>query len=140
MRDRLQDLTGVGAVIVFVGTGLPAMAAAFQRDFAPGLPVLSDPSRRLFELAGMRRGLGSTLRWRLMANLLRALRRGFRQRGVQGDAWQQGGVLVLDERGAVLHRQVDGVAGDLLDLEAVAAHLGPDPPAAASRIPGAPLP
>ena len=123
MRDHLRDLTGDGVELLFVGTGLPAMAASFQREFAAGLPVLSDPTRRVFEVAGMRRGVGSTLRFRLLANMLRALRRGFRQHKVQGDAWQQGGVLVLDGDGTVLHRQVDGTAGDLLDLDAVAAAI-----------------
>lgn len=122
MRDRIGD-PGEGIRIVFVGTGLPAMAAAFAAEHAGGMPVLTDPTRRVFELAGMRRGVLPLLHWRFLANLLRALRSGFRQTRVQGDAWQQGGVLVLDASGRVLLRQVDAATGDVLDLEGVVAAL-----------------
>ena len=55
---------------------------------------------------------------------------GFRQGRVQGDAWQQGGLLLLDADGRVLHRQVDRAGGDPLDVAAVLV--------AAGRVPAAP--
>lgn len=97
------------------------MAAAFAREHAGGWPVLADSARTAFGAAGLRRGFGSLLRGRLLANWWRASRRGFRQGRVQGDAWQLGGVVVLDRAGRVLHRQVDGTAGDELDVDAVLA-------------------
>jgi hypothetical protein len=87
--------------------------------------VLSDPTRAVFAAAGMRRSLFATLHWRLFVNAWRAFRRGFRQTSVQGDPWQQGGVLVLDRDGAVRHRQIDRAGGDMLDLDAVLAALRP---------------
>ena len=121
MRTREQELAAAGAHLLFVGTGLPAMAADFARTHAGPHPVFSDPARATFAAAGMKRSLWTTLHWRLVPNAWRALRRGFRQTKVQGDAWQQGGVLVFDAAGRVLHRQVDGAAGDALDLDAVVA-------------------
>ncbi len=121
MRTHEPALTAAGARLVFVGTGLPAMAADFARTHAGGHAVLSDPQRRAFAAAGMRRTLWSTLHWRLLANAWRALRAGFRQTKVQGDPWQQGGVLVFDARGVVRHQEVDGAAGDVLDVAAVLA-------------------
>lgn len=123
MRRLEPLLASSGARLVFVGTGLPAMAADFVRSHAGSHAVVCDPTRRVFAAAGMRRSLGATLHWRLLANALRALRAGFRQGRVQGDAWQQGGVLVVTAGGRLLHRQVDQVGGDLLDLEAVAAAI-----------------
>ncbi len=49
----------------------------------------------------------------------RALRHGFRQSRVQGDPWQQGGVLLLSPTGEVLHAQRDGTAGDVVDFARV---------------------
>ncbi|MBX3461561.1 MAG: AhpC/TSA family protein [Planctomycetes bacterium] len=121
MRRRETDLAALGARLVFVGTGTPAMAADFARTHAGPHPVLSDPARRTFAAAGMRRSLWATLHWRLLPNLLRALRAGFRQTGVQGDAWQQGGVVVFDAEGRMRHREVDHAGGDELDLDAVVA-------------------
>jgi peroxiredoxin len=108
-----------GARIVFVGTGLPAMASDFAVQQAGGLPVLSDPTRRIFELAGMRRGLSTVLRLKTFLNSWRAFRRGHRQTKVQGDPWQQGGVLVLDKSGAIAHAQRDSAAGDPIDWRRV---------------------
>ncbi len=121
MRTRAAELAAAGARVVFVGTGLPAMAADFARTHAGGHPVLSDPQRRTFAAAGTARGLAATLHWRMLRNAWRALRAGFRQTAVQGDAWQQGGVLVVDAAGRALHHEVDAAAGDPLDLQAVVA-------------------
>jgi len=109
---------------VFVGTGTPAMAADFARTHAGPHPVLSDPARATFAAAGMRRSVWATLHWRLLGNAWRALRAGFRQGRVQGDAWQQGGAIVLDREGAVVYRQVDRAGGDPLDVGAIVASVG----------------
>lgn len=121
MRTREPDLLAADARLVFVGTGLPGMAADFARQHAGPWPVLSDAKKRAFAAAGMRRGLFTTLHWRTLGNALRALRRGFRQGRVQGDPWQQGGVLVLDARGQLRHQQFDAAGGDPIDIAAVMA-------------------
>lgn len=121
MRRRDVEFAGLPARLLFIGTGTPAMAADFARQHAGPHPVLVDPARATFRAAGMRRALGATLHWRLVPNLLRALRAGFRQTRVQGDAWQQGGALVLDAAGRVQHRQVDRAGGEPLDLDALVA-------------------
>lgn len=98
--------------LVFVGTGTPAMAGAFAREVAGPHPVLCDSTRAAFAAARMRHGLASVLHPRAVLNAWRALRAGFRQTRVQGDPWQQGGVLVFDGKGSLLHAAVDAVAGD----------------------------
>lgn len=119
MRRRDPELAAAGAKVVFVGTGTPAMAADFAAQWAGDQVVLSDPDRRTFAAAGMRRSLGATLHWRLFRNAWRAFRAGFRQTRVQGDPWQQGGVLVFAADGRLLHQQHDEVGGDPIDLDAV---------------------
>ncbi|MBL8756716.1 MAG: AhpC/TSA family protein [Planctomycetes bacterium] len=121
MRTREAELQAAGANLVFVGSGLPAMAADFARQHAGPHPVLSDPQRSAFAAAGMRRGWYTLLHWRFVANLWRSLRAGFRQAGVQGDPWQHGGVLVLAADRRLLHQQLDTTAGDEVDVDAVLA-------------------
>ena len=119
MRGIEADaLRGFGD-IVFVGPGTPAMAKAFARERAVGDRVLSDPDRRAFAAARLRRGIGALLHPRAWWNLWRAFRRGFRQGRVQGDPWQHGGVLVVDGDGRLLLRRRDEVAGDPLDIAAI---------------------
>lgn len=119
MRTREQELAAAGARLVFVSTGTPAMAMDFATTHAGGHQVLCDVGRKAFAAAGMKRSLRTTLHWRMAANLWRALRAGFRQGRVQGDPWQQGGVLVFGRRGEVVYEQVDRVGGDELDVAAV---------------------
>lgn len=121
MRTRESDLAAVDARLLFVGTGLPAMAADFARTHAGPHPVLSDVARRAFAAAGMRRSAVPFLRLRFWRNVWRAFRQGFRQGRVQGDPWQQGGVLVYGPNGALHHAQIDVAAGDPLDLDTVLA-------------------
>jgi hypothetical protein len=123
LRRREAEILATSTRVLFVGTGLPAMAKSFASEWAGPHPVLSDPTRAVFAAAGMRRSLFATLHWRLFVNAWRAFRRGFRQTSVQGDPWQQGGVLVLGRDGQVRHRQVDRAGGDELDLDAVLAAL-----------------
>lgn len=123
MRARETEIDARGAVLVFVGTGTEAMAAAFARERAHGRPVLVDPERRLFVATGMQRAWWRIVHPRLLVNAVRALWRGHRQGRVQGDAWQLGGAIVLDRDGRVLHRQRDGAGGDPLDLDALVAAL-----------------
>lgn len=121
MRTREAELEAAGARLVFVSTGSPAMAADFTRTHGGGHQVLCDPQGKAFAAAGMTRSWWSTLHWRLFANLARAWRRGFRQDRVQGDPWQQGGVLVFGPSGQLLHQEVDAVVGQPLDVDAVVA-------------------
>ena len=97
------------------------MAADFARQHAGPWTVLSDAKKRAFAAAGMRRGLFTVLHWRTFRNAWRAFRNGFRQGKVQGDPLQQGGVLVVDGRGRLLHEQFDAAGGDALDLAAIVA-------------------
>lgn len=123
MRCHEAAVAAAGARIAFVGSGTPAMAIDFARAHAGPHPVLADPERRAFAAAGMRRGWWSTVRPSLVVHLVRALLRGHRQSKVQGDAWQQGGVLVIGADRTLRHRQCDVVAGEELDFAAVIAAL-----------------
>ena len=123
VRTHRAAIERKGARIVFVGNGLPAMAREFAAQHADGIPVLSDPTKKTFELAGMRRGLSTVMRPSMLANAWRAFRSGHRQTKVQGDPWQQGGALVLGADGAVLHAQRDCAAGDAIDWARVVAAL-----------------
>lgn len=124
LRGLDDVLDRAGIPMVFVGSGSPAMARNFAAQRAGPHAVLSDPECKSFAAAGMRRGLGSVLHWRTVLNLFRALRGGFRQARILGDPWQQGGVLVFDGKGAIVHRQVDRVGGEPIDVDRVRAAIG----------------
>jgi len=109
-RERLREHE---ATLVFVGNGNRSFALAFRDEFKIRSPIYVDTQRRAYEALGMKRGvlavLGSVGTIRSAA---RALRAGFRQGAVQGDAWQLGGVLVVRPGGELVYRYLSSSAGD----------------------------
>jgi peroxiredoxin len=121
LRARQPAFDAAGALLVYVSTGTPAMAADFAAKEGLGGAVLSDVGRKAFAAARFSRSPWKLLHPRFLANLWRSLRAGHKQTGVQGDPWQQGGVLVFGADGSLRHQQIDGAAGDLLDVDAIVA-------------------
>lgn len=109
---------------MLVGSGSPAAAKAFQEDLGLGeIRIFSDPTRRAYELAGFRRGLLTLLRPGAVWNYLRAFLSGHRQKAKQGDALQQGGLLLIKPDGTIPFRQISHASGDHADLDDVLAVL-----------------
>lgn len=106
---------------MFVGNGSPAMASAFAEDFDVRSPLYTDPSLSVYAAVGLHRGVGSL--WGTMKAAPRALKGGFVQGRTQGDAMQQGGVLVVDREGRELYRHVSAFAGDHPSMDAILAAL-----------------
>src|SRR5438105_10504220 len=101
------------------------MAKAFaERIGLPAdLPVLSDPKREAYQLAGLARSIASTLSLRALFNHLRARRKGFRQGRLAGDPWQQGGTIVVAPSGEVLYEYRSRRPGDHAPPDRVVAAL-----------------
>jgi hypothetical protein len=119
-RGRIRER---GAELVFVGNGSRQQARAFREEFAIAAPLYVDPERRAYAALGMKRGSGPVAVLAAARNSLRALRAGFRQTGVQGDAWQLGGVLVVRRGGVVAYRYLSGAAGDHPPVDEVLAAI-----------------
>jgi dehydrogenase/reductase SDR family member 12 len=138
LRDQLETIRKRGAELVVVGNGSAAFAAAFAEDFDLDAPLLIDPELRAYRAAGLRRGRVEVLSPRLPRNALRALLRGYRQTGVQGDPWQLGGVFVIRPDGSLAYRHTSREAGDHPPVEDVLAALAPGAPAVAEQERSAP--
>jgi len=106
------DIEGAGARLIFVGNGGPRHATAFQRRFTPGVTVLTDPALGSYRAIGAQHGILSTLGPQTWGFALRAFRRGYRQTVVKGHAFQQGGVLLVTPRNAVVYTYLSRSAGD----------------------------
>lgn len=113
-RDALDRL-GVG--VFAIGNGTPAMAADFVRQFSVPYPVFTDPERRSYQAAGMKRNFGLGLK--TLSRGLRAVRQGHSQGRTKGDPWQQGGVLLVDTGGAIRWQHTDSDAGDHASMASV---------------------
>ena len=123
LRPFLSAIRQAGGEMVIVGTGDPQAAAAFKNDLSiADVQVFSDVRRRAFDLAGFHRGIRTLLRPRAVGNYVRAFLSGHRPKRKEGDALQQGGVLVVAMDGTVLLRYATRASGDQPDpLELLAA-------------------
>jgi NAD(P)-dependent dehydrogenase (short-subunit alcohol dehydrogenase family) len=133
LRDRVDEIRARGAELVIVGNGSESFARAFREDFDLDGPLLVDPELRAYRAAGLRRGRVELLSPRLAGNALRALRSGARQTGVQGDAWQLGGVFVIRPGGELAFRYASREAGDHPPVEDILSALDAGAPALAEH-------
>ncbi len=112
MRDALPEIRARGAELVLVGNGAAHFARAFRDDLALDVPVLIDAELRAYRAANLRRGHLESLSPLVPWQALRAFSKGFRQTGVQGDAFQLGGLLVIDPPDRITYHHRGRSAGD----------------------------
>jgi hypothetical protein len=110
LRGELDRIRKAGAELVFIGNGAPHFAEAFKKDYDIVSPLYTDPSRKAYDAAGLKHGAGNVLK--SMKHALRAMSKGHFQTRVQGSAWQQGGVLVIDRGGDLLYSYASQEGGD----------------------------
>jgi hypothetical protein len=90
-----------------------AKSWADKVGFPPSVEVLTDPSRKAYDLASLKRSAVLTLfNPRSLARWVRARLRGFKQGRPAGDVWQQGGALVILPPGKIAYRYVSLGPGD----------------------------
>jgi hypothetical protein len=98
--------------LVVVGNGAPMFIEGFRETTGFTGPIYTDPSLEVYNAAQLKRGLGTMLKFGAAAATVGSLRRGFRQGKTQGDATQQGGVLVIATDGRILYHHISAYPGD----------------------------
>ena len=111
-----STLDKAGAQLVFVGNGNPSHAREFMTEYNLAKGVFTDPSRKLYSALEMRHGVNSTLNVNTARHARRAYQRGYRQRGVKGDPWQQGGNVAIGADGNVIALERATVAGEIVPV------------------------
>lgn len=112
LHRKIDDIRAAGAELHVIGNGSVQFMAGFRDQTGWDGPLYTDPSLLAFAAAGLQRGVMRTLDPRSMVRVVKALAGGRRQGGVQGDAWQQGGVVIVDPGGEVRWHQVSARSGD----------------------------
>lgn len=115
LAPRLHELTRLGLRVTYVGNGEPRYIAAFVERNAVDpevVEVVTDPSLAAHQALELNRSFGATFGPRALLGLGRALVEGFRQSSIEGDNYQQGGVLVVDGDGRVAYLHQDRATGD----------------------------
>lgn len=112
LHHRIDELRAAGAELHVIGNGSPSFIDGFRETTGYDGPLYTDPSLAVYQAAGLKRGVATVLSARAALAGISALRHGFRQGKTQGDAWQQGGVVVIEPGGDVVWTHVSDYAGD----------------------------
>jgi peroxiredoxin len=107
----VERIRALGAEVFVIGNGSVEEARAFRDEQHLTMPLLTDPARQAYCALGMRRGVRSVATPRALLRSLKALRAGVRQTRVAGDAFQQGGVVVMAPGGVERFRFISREAG-----------------------------
>jgi alkyl-hydroperoxide reductase/thiol specific antioxidant family protein len=124
LRGRRGDIEASGAALAIVGNGSVAHARRFQERHVPGIAVYTDPELATYTALKLRRSVVATLGASSALAFARATVRGHRQTSIEGDPWQQGGLIVLAPGAELLHVQRFHDAGGRPDVDAALAALG----------------
>jgi hypothetical protein len=112
LHRELPHIHASGAELVFIGNGNRHFAAGFRDELRLQTPLYVDTKRDAYRALGMKRSFASIFSPRAVKSMVRAWRAGYRQKGVQGDAWQMGGVLVVRKGGEVAYSYLADAPGD----------------------------
>jgi hypothetical protein len=119
LHRRIDAIHRAGAELHVIGNGSPQFIDGFRETTGWDGPLYTDPSLDVYKAAGLKRGVLKVLNARAAVAALGTLRDGFRQGRVQGDAWQQGGILVIAPSGDVVWTHINDHSGDNADPDAI---------------------
>ena len=122
LHREMVRIRATGAEVVVVGVGASHWVEKFREITGYDGLLYCDPGLGSYAAARLKRGAWRTLMSpRTTLAAIRAGRAGFSHGSVQGDAFQQGGTLVIAPPGIVVYWYIADVAGDQAPMEAILA-------------------
>ena len=105
LAPRLDELHALGVRTLFIGNGTPNFIEGFVERFSLAdkpVEITTDPTLESFAAAGLVRSAWATFGPQAIWDALRAWGAGHTNEPTEGDDLQQGGTLLVDERGVVV--------------------------------------
>lgn len=110
MLDELiagkEKIAQAGLNLVIINQGTPQATALFAREFAPGLLMLCDPERKVYEAFGLEKGnlFQTFLNPKVWSAISRARKKGYKVESPPAgqDAMQMSGTFIISTAGQIL--------------------------------------
>jgi peroxiredoxin len=122
MWARHSQYEAKGCSLIFIGNGSPLQVKRFKEEFGIHLPVYTDPSLATYQAAGLKKSLLGTIGPKAIMTGQKLRSEGHVSDGIQGNAFQQGGVICINPQGKLLFGYASKHLGDSPrkeDLEAI---------------------
>jgi hypothetical protein len=123
LHQENDKLKSAGVDLVVIGNGAPNFIEGFREQTKYDGPLYTDPSLATYKAAELKRGVGRTFDPRALGKTVSAFMKGHRQGRTQGDAFQQGGVLVVAPDGTIKFHHASERPGDHATVEQIIAAL-----------------
>ena len=123
LHQDIDKLRAAGADLTIIGNGTPNFIEGFREQTKYAGPIYVDPSLAVYKAAELKRGALRTFDPRALGKTITAFRHGQRQGRVQGDAFQQGGVLVVAPDGEVKFHHASDRPGHNATVDEIVAAL-----------------
>lgn len=112
MRGIIPQIHQAGAKLIVIGNGTAEQAQWYLEATRLDTPVYTDPERNVYRAIEARRGWNVVLHPMVLWRALQALRGGYRQAGLMGDATQVGGLLIIKPDGSIPYVHRSSYVGD----------------------------
>ena len=123
LHREIESIRRAGAELFVIGNGSPSFIEGFREQTKYDGVIYTDPSLAVYQAAQLERGVMKTLDPRALGKTFGAFMRGHKQGLNQGDAWQQGGVLVIAPSGDVKWHHASERPGDNAEPSQIVAAL-----------------
>ncbi len=123
LHREIDSIRATGAELYVIGNGSPSFIEGFRETTKYDGPIYTDPSLAVYQAAELKRGVLKTFDPRALGPTIGAFMRGHRQGLTKGDAFQQGGVLVVTPDGVVTWHHASERPGDNAEASEIVAAL-----------------
>ncbi len=127
LRDVEPELARRGVPLWLLGSGQARHVEPLRAKTSLEAPIYLDSDLDSFRAAGLRRGVLESFHPKALPRAIASLFRGHGMPWLQGDAWQQGGALVIEartpEKPRVLLHHISRHVADLVDNQSLLAAL-----------------
>jgi hypothetical protein len=123
LHREVERIEAAGAELVVVGNGAAHFIAGFRELTGFEGPIYTDPSLKVYEAAHLERGVFKVINPKAALSSIRAIARGGKPGRVQGDALQQGGVLVIAPGSELVWQHTSKYPGDNATVDQIVTAL-----------------
>ena len=109
---RQEEFEKQNAKLVVIGNGPPMFIKAFRADVKYSGALFTDPSLESYKILKFKRSALSLIGFKSLKEAARAIGTGHTQKKMMGDAFQQGGVIVLGADLSIKYAYINKEAGD----------------------------
>ena len=119
INEQLNQFNEKNVRVVVIGNGQPNFIEGFRKDTGYQGDLYTDPSLKTYQLLNFKKSVSSLFGLKTIKTAVRALSSGHIQKGIQGNAFQQGGVIVIHPVDNPVYMYINSEAGDHAPLDEI---------------------